>query len=80
MELECTCTEINLDRWNDLMKGSRPISYNWLRNKIKRNLPDLYDGLCLDFNNPYGEQSRVTKTHYILVHSAIEYFIKKSEI
>lgn len=77
MKLEYTCCEITLDKWNDLMKGSKPINYDWLKNKIRKHLPDLYKDLYLDYNNPYGQQSKVTKTHYILVHSSIEYFIKK---
>jgi hypothetical protein len=77
MELEYTCCEISLDKWNDLMNGAKPINYDWLKNKIRKHLPNLYKDLCLDFGNPYGQQSKVTKTHYILVHSAIEYFIKK---
>ena len=77
MELEYTCNEITLDKWNDLMKWAKPINYDWLKNKIRKHLPDLYKDLLLDYYNPYGQQSKVTKTHYILVHSAIEYFIKK---
>lgn len=77
MKLQCTCADINIHEWNRLMKGSKPINYNWLKNKIKKHLPELYQDLLLEFVNPYGNQSRVTKTHYILVHSATEYFIKK---
>ena len=77
MELEYTCCEVTLDKWNDLMKGAKSINYDWLKNKIRKHLPDLYRDLSLDFYNPYGHQSSVTKTHYILVHSSIEYFIKK---
>ena len=77
MELECTCVDIGTDRWNRLMKGSRPLNYDWLVRRIKKHLPDLYEALGLDFYNPYCEQTRVTRTHYILVHSSIEYFIRK---
>ena len=59
------------------MKGGRPINYRWLKNKIRKYLPELYGDLCLDFYNPWEDQCRVTKTHYILVHSATEYFIRK---
>lgn len=45
--------------------------------KIKKEIPNLYNSLALDFPNPYAAQCRSTPTHYILVHSAIEYFIKK---
>ena len=36
MELECTCMNINKDRWDELMKGKKRISYKWLVNKIKK--------------------------------------------
>lgn len=78
MYLDCTCEDITLDKWNDLMKSAKPINYKWLCNKIKRELPKLYSELCLNYYNPFMEQSKITKTHYILVHSAIEYFIKKN--
>ena len=77
IHLDCTCININQEKWNELMKGSKPINYKWLVNKIKRELPYLYNDLMLDYNNPYADQCRVTKTHYILVHSMIEYFISK---
>ena len=45
--------------------------------KDQKELPDLYESLCMNFYNPYEEQCQQTKTHYILVSSAIEYFIHK---
>lgn len=77
MYLDCTCTEINTDKWNELMKGARPMSYEWLKRRVKKHLPELYNSLCMDFYNPWESNTQRTKTHYILVHSAIEYFIKK---
>jgi hypothetical protein len=77
MWLENTCVNITLQEWESYMKGSKPINYEWLKRKIKKHLPTLYNDLCLDYPNPYASHSRVTKTHYILVHSAIEYFINK---
>ena len=77
MYLECTCIGIGIERWNRLMKGSKPLNYQWLKRPIKKYLPELYDPLCMDFYNPYENQTRVTRTHYILVHSAIEYFSQK---
>ena len=77
MELECTCIGIGIDRWNQLMKGNKPLNYEWLRRKVKKHLPELYDSLGLDYYNPYENHTSVTRTHYILVHSSIEYFIKK---
>ena len=77
MMLECTCMDINPDEWKMLMKGKRRISYQWLKKKIKRELPDLFRSLCLDFYNPWEDNTYSTKTHYVLTHSAIEYFIRK---
>ena len=77
MHYETNCTEITIERWNELMKNSRQCSYKNLVDKVKKHLPELYSTLCLDMPNPYGYQSRQTRTHYILIHSAIEYFIKK---
>lgn len=77
MYLECTCVDITKKEWDEKMKYSRPINYNWLVNKVKRELPKLYTALSLNLYNPYGEQSRVNKDYYILVSSAIEYFIRK---
>lgn len=77
MELVATCVNITQSEWDNLMKGARPLNYEWLKRRIKKNLPNLYNDLCLDYYNPWCEQCKVTKTHYILVHSAIEYFIRK---
>jgi len=77
MYFECTCIGIGIERWNRLMKGNKPLNYEWLRRKVKKHLPELYDSLGLDYYNPYENQTRVTKTHYILVYSSIEYFISK---
>ncbi len=77
MSYETNCTEITIDRWNELMKGARKCSYKNLVRKIKKELPELYHQLCLEFPNPFAEQCQQTKTHYILVSSAIEYFILK---
>ena len=77
MFLECTCADITIDKWEELMQNAKPVKYNKLLKLIKNNIPDLYDALALQFPNPYEDQASETKTHYILVHSAIEYFIKK---
>ena len=77
MELECTCMNINKDRWDELMKGKKRISYKWLVNKIKKELPCVYEDLCLQFFNPWEDKTYSTKTHYVLTHSAIEYFFRK---
>jgi hypothetical protein len=77
MYLEYTCEQISADKWEELMKGGKPINYKWLVNKIKRELPYLYNELSLQYYNPWENDCKQTKTHYILVHSAIEYFIRK---
>ena len=78
MYLETTCCECGIERWNTLMKGARKCSYKRLVARIKKELPDLYESLALNFYNPWDEQCQQTKTHFILVHSGIEYFIRKS--
>ena len=80
MYLECTCGDVTEEKWNELYKGARPINYKWLVNKIKKELPKLYEELALNLFNPWWEESSSTKTHYILVHSAIDYFIRKSDV
>ena len=77
MYLECTCVDITETQWDKLMRGARKASYKRLVAKIKREIPELYRALSLDLNNPWENDCAQTKTHYILVHSAIEYFIRK---
>ena len=77
MYYETNCAGISIDEWYSLMKGARKCSYQRLVSKIKKELPDLYRDLCLEFYNPFEDQCKQTKTHYILVHSAIDYFIRK---
>ena len=77
MTYETNCTAVNQTEWNALMKGARKCSYKRLVRRIKKEIPQLYDSLCLDLFNPWEDDCRQTKTHFILVHSAIEYFIRK---
>ena len=77
MYLECTCETISLSKWERLMQGARKASYKNLVRLIKKEIPELYSSLSLDLYNPWENDCKQTKTHYILVHSAIEYFIKK---
>ena len=63
--------------------------YNLLELQDYRSLPSRYRYFYLELSkmvylikmcirdSPYAEQCRQTPTHYILVHSAIEYFIRK---
>ena len=77
MKYECCCMDISLDEWSQLMKGARKCSYKKLVPRIKRELPILYLQLSLGVPNPYAGYCKQTNTHYILVHSMIEYFIRK---
>ena len=80
MYLECSCVDTPVSKIRSLMKGARKCSYKRLIAKIKREIPTLYKELALDFPNPWDEECKQTNTHYILVHSAIEYFINKGDI
>jgi hypothetical protein len=77
MYLEFTCADVSADKWDELMRGARKCSYKRLVKKVKKELPMLYNELLLDVYNPYENDCKQTKTHYVLVHSAIEYFIRK---
>lgn len=77
MYLVGSCQTVTFNGWKQLMKGARPLNYEWLKRRVKKHLPTLYNDLALDNYNPYEDKCAVTKTHYILVHSAIEYFIHK---
>jgi len=77
MYIESTCSSVTLPEWENLMAGAKKASYKKLVKAIKQELPELYQDLALNFPNPYSGETAQTKTHYILVHSAIEYFIKK---
>jgi len=77
MYYETNCTAVSIDEWNRLMKSARPCSYKRLVAKVKREIPELYQNLFLDCYNPWENDCKQTKTHYILVHSAIEHFIHK---
>jgi hypothetical protein len=77
MTFECSCKGISVERWNELMKGARRVNYTRLVRKIKQELPTLFQELALDFYNPWENECKQTRTHYILVHSGIEYFIRK---
>ena len=71
------CTELRLSEWERLMKGARPCSYEGLVAQILTDEPGIYHSLLLNLFNPYAGQCAETDTHYILVHSIIEYFFEK---
>lgn len=72
--LEATCVGINEQKWNRLMEGATRANKKTIDKLVKNHLPELYDDLCLNYYNPYNYFK--TKTHLILVHSGIEYFIR----
>ena len=65
------------DRKTLLFNGARQVGKTWLLHEDVYKRQELYHALALQFYNPYAEQCRQTHTHYILVHSANEYFIRK---
>ncbi len=77
MTYECCCSDISFSEWQKKMKGVKPINYKWLVNKIKKQIPQLYEALALEYYNPYENKCGVNREYYILVHSSVEYFIKK---
>jgi len=73
LSLECTCTDISIDKWNELMHGTRRASKRQVNRLVRKFLPELYEALALWCYNPYSYYR--TDKHLILVHSAIEYFL-----
>jgi len=74
IEYECNCTGISDWKWEELMEGATRADKSKIDAIVKRDLPDLYNDLCLQFYNPYNYFK--TDKHLILVHSSIEYFLK----
>lgn len=78
-QIECvaTCTGISIWQWNKYMKGAIKANGSKIRMMIKKQLPDLYESLGLQYRNPYEYQSKRTATHYIYIWSQIEYFLER---
>jgi len=76
LEYECSCVNIPMWKWEDLMEGAVRANKRVINALVKEVLPDLYESLALNFPNPYNYFR--TKTHLILVHSSVEYFIRFS--
>ena len=75
LELQTTCVDCGgLSRWERLMEGAIRANKRAINSLVKQLLPDLYQDLALQYPNPYNYFR--TKTHLILVHSGIEYFLK----
>lgn len=79
---ESNCTCITEDKWDQLMEGNTRADKYKINKLVKEFLPDLFNDLALNEvplkklgnYNPYNYFK--TKTHLILVHSCIEYFLK----
>lgn len=76
IELECTCESISISKWDELMAGAKKANGKKIREMIKKQFPDIYEAMGLRFPNPYESNSVKTNTHYIYVHSAVEYFFR----
>ena len=74
LELEYTCVGVSIYTWERLMQGHTRANKAQIDRLVKQHLPDLYNDLFLNLYNPYFYHK--TKSHLILVHSGIEYFIK----
>lgn len=72
--LECCCSDISLREWGRLMIGSKQANKKEVDKLVKLYLPKLYSQLALNHYNPYIYYR--TKTHLILIHSGIEYFLR----
>jgi len=71
---EANCTCVSPCKIDYLMNGATPANKRWIDKLVKEHLPDLFDDLAIQYHNPYRYYK--TKTHFILVHSGIEYFLK----
>ena len=79
MYLDCTCVDCgSIQKWEELMNGAKKFSYSKLKKLIKKELPELYNELDLKLFNPWENDTFETPTHYILTHSAVEFFIRKN--
>ena len=68
------CSNIDQNKWDELMQGTTKANGKVIRSLIKKHLPEFDDVLCFDFRNPYIGQCRKKKGLLVYVHSAIEYF------
>jgi hypothetical protein len=76
IEYETCCSNMDIHGWEELMKVARRTSYKKLVKLIKEQCPAMYENLALEFPNPWADDCKRTNTHFILVHSAIEYFFR----
>lgn len=72
--LEATCSGINLAQWERWMAGATRADHRRIDGLVRQHLPDLCWDLALNLRNPYHYFK--TRRHLILVHSAMEYFLR----
>ena len=71
---ETCCSCIDISTWEQLMKGAVKANKREINRLVKRFEPAIYNMLALNFNNPYDYFR--TENHFVVVHSATEYFFK----
>lgn len=74
LELETTCVGTTKSEWDNFMTGATIANKRIINSLIKQHIPELYTELSLNLNTYYKYYK--TDTHLILVHSAIEYFLR----
>lgn len=74
LEYQTNCALTTQAEWDKLMQGAKRANKQKINALVKKHLPDLFSDLALQFRNPYNYFK--TATHLILVHSAVEHFIK----
>lgn len=74
IDYHTNCTRCTQSEWDILMRNAKRANVAKINHLVKKHLPELYYTLALNFPNPYYYYK--TPTHFILVHSAIEYFLR----
>lgn len=73
-----TCSDRGIAKIAEI--PGRKASYKKLCREIKRQYPDLYESITLDFYNPWEVQTQYIKhngkKYVCMVHSAIDYLFE----
>jgi hypothetical protein len=73
MEFIGTCSSSEIAKIAESCK--RKLSKKKMNVRVKREYPDLFEELSLHLTNPFDYYQ--SKTHFDLVHSAVDYVFKK---
>lgn len=73
---EGCCAGFSTRKCDSLMKNRRRFSYKRLVSLIKKQYPDMYEELGLEFPNPWSSDTWKTPIHLIMNHSSVEYFFR----